>query len=411
MSNSSNFVEVSIKWQKKLYKNVKINLSKDIEIFELFQAQIYSLTSIPIDNQKILIKGKRIKNDADCLKYIKNGKKILLMGNINNLKQPDKKISFVEDLTDHERASLIAKDNNNIESSGLINLGNTCYMNSTIQNLRNIPELKQQLITFLQQTNDHNLNHPTNIRLTKALAQLLIQLDNSITAINPLIFTSTLRAVYPQFDQRDSSGHYAQQDADECISQILTSISKSYKNETKNNPIHELFTGQYQVSLKNTENEVEDIKITTETFMKLQCFITSNVNYLSQGLSLGLTTTLEKFSHTLNRNSIYEKTLKIVKLPQYLIIHFVRFGWKNVASSSSSGGGGVKGLSNTGEDYSSGVKTKKLRKIIFPEKLDISEYCESKLSNILKASQMKLKQEENKKLALGKYSQEKNKKR
>lgn len=37
---------------------------------------------------------------------------------------------------------------------------------------------------------------------------------------------------------------------------------------------------------------------------------------------------LELFSETLGRNTIYKKTYSVSRLPQYLIVHFVRFYWK-----------------------------------------------------------------------------------
>lgn len=54
------FVLVNLKWGKQVFKEVAVPLAPGG--FELFQAQIYSLTSVPPERQKLLFKGKQIKD-------------------------------------------------------------------------------------------------------------------------------------------------------------------------------------------------------------------------------------------------------------------------------------------------------------------------------------------------------------
>lgn len=53
--------------------------------------------------------------------------------------EPAEKVVFMEDMNDSELASALDLP------AGLTNLGNTCYLNATVQCLRTVPELKDVL--------------------------------------------------------------------------------------------------------------------------------------------------------------------------------------------------------------------------------------------------------------------------
>ena len=78
---------------------------------------------------------------------LKNGATVMLMGTAegNALKEPEKPIVFLEDMTPEERARALNQAQAVVLSPGLENLGNTCYMASTVQILKRVGELKGAL--------------------------------------------------------------------------------------------------------------------------------------------------------------------------------------------------------------------------------------------------------------------------
>lgn len=64
---------VKVKWQKETFKDVQVDTDSDIIDFK---AQLYALSCVPIERQKIMCAGKTLKDDEwnIPLKNVRNNK-------------------------------------------------------------------------------------------------------------------------------------------------------------------------------------------------------------------------------------------------------------------------------------------------------------------------------------------------
>jgi ubiquitin carboxyl-terminal hydrolase 14 len=189
-----------------------------------------------------------------------------------------------------------------------------------------------------------------------------------------------------------------QQDADEALNTLLNTMStamtrassstSSADNATPartgeehlkfNNTIDEVFGGEYKVTLSSDEASNEQPITTYEIFRKLRCYITADTTYLLDGLQSNVNEKIERRSESLARNAVYNKKHEIVRLPQNLIVQFIRFEWRTDTQK----------------------KAKKLKKVDFPMKLDIMPLCDSSVRASLSQARKIAKSEQDLKLGL-----------
>ncbi|KAF5179399.1 Ubiquitin carboxyl-terminal hydrolase [Thalictrum thalictroides] len=359
---------VSVKWQKEVFPAVEIDTSQPPLVFK---CQLYDLTGVPPERQKIMVKGGLLKDDADWSTVgLKEGQKLMMMGTADEiLKAPEKATVFMEDLPEAEQAVAVG------HTAGLFNLGNTCYMNSTIQCLHSVPELKSALTKYPGRTNE--LDQTTHL-LTVATRELFNDLDRSVQPVSPIRFLAELRKKYPQFAQMHN-GAYMQQDAEECWTQLMYTLSQSLTvSDSRENikTVKELFGIDLVSRVHCAESSEESSE--SESVYQLKCHISHEVNHLHEGLKHGLKTELEKVSPSLGRTAVYTKESRINDLPRYLTVQFVRFFWKRESSQ----------------------KAKILRKVDYPLELDVYDLCSDELRKKLEGPRQILREEEGKKLGL-----------
>jgi ubiquitin carboxyl-terminal hydrolase 14 len=170
--NSHTF-SVKVKWNKDVFPVEADTTQEPI----LFKSQLYALSNVPVDKQKIMIKGKMLKDTDDMSKMgLANNMTIMMMGTAEDkgLKEPAQAIKFFEDMTPEEKARALNQTLAIAVPPGLTNLGNTCYMASTIQVLKRVNELKAALANLNSQQVQMG---DTDMRLAVEGGKLMKQLD------------------------------------------------------------------------------------------------------------------------------------------------------------------------------------------------------------------------------------------
>merc|ERR1739838_795560 len=254
-------------------------------------------------------------------------------------------------------------------------------MNSVVQALRAVTPVKTALIDFAKENPAQPLGRIDMDNIASDLSHLVFDLEGGTEAPTPTKLIASMRTKFPELTRRSSDGNgFMQQDVDEFWMYLVQIFNES-RIANENNPMTDAFRFQNKVTveLDRSVKDQENLKAITPTVtldeaFKLTCLmgtVAHPVSQIHQGLKLALDTTLNKRVEELDGKEYqFKSTTKLMSLPEFLNLQFVRFEWKKISQTRTS-------------DGPSGLRAKVVRRIAFSTSMDMYEYCEESLQKDL----------------------------
>ena len=358
--------KIKVRWNKNYFSLDKRNIRTVADL----KNEIQKHSQVQTDEQKMIFKGKVLKDEELMADYPDNICITMLGAAPKSLNAIKPDVTFVEDLTNEQKMQILREKGEEIVF-GLNNLGNTCYLNSTVQCLGRVKELRESLEEYVTNNNDAPLSLNPAKKLTYAWGLTYKSLDTATEPVTPMQLVQIIREINPMFAEVDH-GVCKQQDADECVSLLLNNIHDTLKTKGNENEvfskvlIDELFGIEMQINMKNVE-DTNEIKTKKEVLYKLICYIDSSTLELVEGLKKSLKENIDLFSDKLQRNTVFEKSQLINRLPNYLCVQFMRFYWKQANTLTGAKAG----------------KAKILKSVIFSKIIDVYDMCTEETKEIL----------------------------
>jgi len=348
----------------KLFKNQPISIDR----FEISNDNFNKKKSIYIDNiiiKKTITDEIEQKNANDNIET-NNCNNIEIdykgNGNICDTKSQKKKSKKGQKFEEEKQKDELEKEEPRIQKMyGFRNDGNNCYLNSSLQLLTRIKELKEEVFNF----NEHYEDNDTKGRLIIEFKSLLQKIEDSKDkelTLNP----GKLKRVMGNVDEKYKSNY--QEDSNEFIANFISALlsetgnkDKIVKklnivNESEKRPyenlykkffqrkgdsfLFNLFYGILKVTKKcNKCNNINSIKFNAFNMLEFPLY---NLTKKNDNKDLSLKQIFDSFTeekkyeeacNNCNSDEVYSKTT-IYTLPQYLIISFGRICEGNYYSNN-----------------------------------------------------------------------------
>eukprot|EP01028_Stygiella_incarcerata_P000674 TRINITY_DN1103_c0_g2_i1.p1 TRINITY_DN1103_c0_g2~~TRINITY_DN1103_c0_g2_i1.p1 ORF type:complete len:439 (-),score=125.36 TRINITY_DN1103_c0_g2_i1:185-1501(-) len=359
---------IQLKWGKEKY-SLDVN-TKDVA--EVFKQQVFSLTLVPPERQKILgLKKKKFDDDEvlDEAGFVE-GKTYVLIGTADKAPEPPEPRKKMEEEEEEGVTYLEGRP------PGLANLGNTCYLNSCLQTLSSVKSLSTAVIARTESAPSGLLRDLGN------LFQEMSEVEYKKVVV-PGTFVRSFRTTFPQFAEQSQPGLYQQQDAEEVWSILLEALAAylpAPEGSHRRNLVHELFGCDMHEIYTNTE--LDEIEEKESISLKIPVNIRKDIIDISYAFNGGIDDgTVEKYSARLERDAVFQKRTFMTRLPPYLVVQMVRFEWRRDTAK----------------------RAKILKAVKFPVVLDLAPACMDTLSESLIANRRMVEENPSLKIDTGLY--------
>ncbi|KAK2716206.1 hypothetical protein QYM36_010697 [Artemia franciscana] len=327
---------VNLKWFKKLYHNLKLNTDKQPWAFK---RQLFTITGVIPERQKVIMKGKKLKD------YTWHG----------------------FDIKDGVTLTLVGTGEENILAEPWENQMAMTYITATLHLLLTITDLFECIFY-----------NEIDIAWSGSVRKIVDILMNQFNFFNVNHYTDPaelIEHVIGEFPRLDEEGMFVRQDANEFLLRVLSALKQGLSPlQVRNQPTNyssfiDQFLGVFfSCKISNLEDQHEPVSYAIEGFFQLNCIISSEVNSLEDGIRLTLKEEIIQCSQITGRDAVYEKRYEISRLPSYLFIKMERFSKK-------------KGKSEYVKNY---------KDVQLPVQLDVNEFCSEELKSNLMPMRRKL---------------------
>lgn len=294
-------------------------------------------------------------------------------------------------MTEEEKAKYYKDVLQDVLPVGIINLGNTCYLNSTLQVMKKIPELRAGIDGHAPMSSSPRDN------LIQEMKVHFRNMDSLGKPTEPMLLLQAFFHMFPMFAEKtEDQRAFQQQDADECFQMLLQELKTVLRvpgasaeepviqlesEAVETDLIKSLFEIRMQVRFQNVVDPEDHSDGAVETQNKLACIIADQnppIEYVNQGVAASLVSQVEKQSARSGENAIFEKKMRMENLPPYLILQKIRFVWKEADV-------------NTGTQ---GRKAKIFKKVLFPLILDTNDFLAPELQEKIAGNRKRLIEKE-----------------